>query len=53
MQVGLETNKPIVFGVLTTDNLKQAQERAGGKHGNKGIEAAETALKMLLVKEQI
>ena len=53
MQVGLETNKPIVFGVLTTDNPKQAQERAGGKHGNKGIEAAETALKMLLVKEQI
>jgi len=53
MNVGLETNKPIVFGVLTTNNIKQAEERAGGKHGNKGIEAAETALKMLLVKSTI
>jgi 6,7-dimethyl-8-ribityllumazine synthase len=53
MNVGLQTNKPVIFGVLTTDNQKQAQERAGGKHGNKGIEAAETALKMLLVKETI
>ena len=52
MNVGLETGKPIIFGVLTTDNQKQALERAGGKHGNKGVEAAETALKMLLVKEQ-
>lgn len=50
MQVGLTSKKPIVFGVLTTDNQKQALERAGGKHGNKGIEAAETALKMLLLK---
>jgi 6,7-dimethyl-8-ribityllumazine synthase len=53
MQVGLETGKPAIFGVLTTDNQKQALERAGGKHGNKGVEAAETALKMLLIKEQI
>ncbi|MES2559238.1 MAG: 6,7-dimethyl-8-ribityllumazine synthase [Bacteroidota bacterium] len=53
MNVGLETGKPVIFGVLTTDNQKQAQERAGGKHGNKGVEAAETALKMLLVKEKI
>ncbi len=53
MNVGLATNKPVIFGVLTTDNQKQAQERAGGKHGNKGVEAAETALKMLLVKEGI
>ncbi|MES2779071.1 MAG: 6,7-dimethyl-8-ribityllumazine synthase [Bacteroidota bacterium] len=53
MNVGLETGKPAIFGVLTTDNQKQAQERAGGKHGNKGVEAAETALKMLLVKDQI
>ncbi|OYU95477.1 MAG: 6,7-dimethyl-8-ribityllumazine synthase [Bacteroidetes bacterium B1(2017)] len=50
-EVGLKTNKPIIFGVLTTDNLKQAKERAGGKHGNKGIEAADTALKMLLLKD--
>lgn len=47
MQVGLTHNKPVIFGVLTTNNLKQAQERAGGKHGNKGVEAAVTALQML------
>jgi 6,7-dimethyl-8-ribityllumazine synthase len=53
MDVALFTNKPIIFGVLTTLNLKQAQERAGGKHGNKGVEAAETALKMLQLQAQI
>jgi 6,7-dimethyl-8-ribityllumazine synthase len=53
MKVGLDSGKPVVFGVLTTNDLQQALERAGGKHGNKGIEAAETALKMLLLKEQI
>lgn len=37
---------PFIFGVLTTDNLQQALERAGGKHGNKGEEAAITAIKM-------
>lgn len=47
MDVGLRQNKPVIFGVLTTDNLSQAQERAGGKHGNKGSEAAYTALRML------
>ena len=45
--VGLKYNKPVVFGVLTTNNLAQAQDRAGGKHGNKGDEAAITAIKML------
>ena len=45
--VGLKYNKPIVFGVLTTNNLQQALDRAGGKHGNKGEEAAITAIKML------
>jgi 6,7-dimethyl-8-ribityllumazine synthase len=53
MNVGLQQNKPVIFGVLTTQNLQQAKERAGGKHGNKGIEAAETALKMLLLKHEI
>lgn len=38
---------PFVFGVLTTDNLQQAIDRAGGKHGNKGDEAAITAIKMI------
>lgn len=51
--VGIKNNKPIVFGVLTTLNEKQAVERAGGNLGNKGSEAAITALKMLLVKKQI
>jgi len=37
---------PVIFGVLTTNTMKQAQERAGGQHGNKGDEAAITALKM-------
>lgn len=45
--VGLKYNKPVVFGVLTTNNLQQALDRAGGKHGNKGEEAAYTAIKML------
>jgi 6,7-dimethyl-8-ribityllumazine synthase len=37
---------PVIFGVLTTNTLQQAQERAGGIHGNKGVEAAITAIKM-------
>ncbi len=48
--VSLKYNKPVIFGVLTTDTLEQAQDRAGGKHGNKGTEAAITALKMLALK---
>ena len=44
--VSLEYNIPVVFGVLTTDTLKQAEERAGGKLGNKGVEAALTAIQM-------
>lgn len=38
---------PVIFGVLTTDNMEQAKDRAGGKHGNKGVEAAATALHMI------
>ena len=45
--VGLKYNKPVIFGVLTPDNQEQALDRAGGKHGNKGDEAAITAVKML------
>lgn len=44
--VGLETGIPVIFGVLTTDNIEQAIERAGTKAGNKGAEAAETAIEM-------
>jgi 6,7-dimethyl-8-ribityllumazine synthase len=45
--VGLNFNKPVIFGVLTPNTQKQAMDRAGGKHGNKGDEAAITAIKML------
>lgn len=47
MKVSLKTNKPVAFGVLTTLNKQQALERAGGKYGNKGEEAALTVVKML------
>jgi 6,7-dimethyl-8-ribityllumazine synthase len=46
-EVGLKTKKPVIFGVLTTLNKKQALDRAGGKYGNKGEEAAVTAIEML------
>jgi 6,7-dimethyl-8-ribityllumazine synthase len=45
--VALKYNKPVIFGVLTTDTKQQALDRSGGKHGNKGDEAAVTAIKML------
>jgi len=47
MQLGLESNVPVIFGVLTTNNMQQAIDRSGGKHGNKGIEAAVACLKLL------
>jgi len=52
-EVGLKYNKPVIFGVLTTNNLKQALDRSGGKHGNKGDEAAITAIKMIGFKNKI
>lgn len=45
-KVSAETGVPIAFGVLTTDNMQQAMDRAGGKSGNKGAEAAEVAIEM-------
>ena len=45
-QVSLETGIPIAFGVLTTENIEQAIERSGSKAGNKGFEAAMTAIEM-------
>ena len=47
MALNLKYNKPFIFGVLTTDTLEQASDRAGGKHGNKGDEAAVAAIKMV------
>jgi 6,7-dimethyl-8-ribityllumazine synthase len=46
-EASLKTKKPVIFGVLTTLNKQQAIDRAGGKYGNKGEEAALTALAML------
>jgi 6,7-dimethyl-8-ribityllumazine synthase len=51
--VMLETNVPIGFGVLTTDNIEQAIERAGSKAGNKGVDAAAAVLEMVRVLEQL
>ncbi len=50
-EVGLKYDKPVIFGVLTTDTQKQAIDRSGGRHGNKGDEAATTAVKMLSIKK--
>lgn len=51
--LNLKYNKPFIFGLLTTDNQQQAIERSGGKHGNKGDEAAITAIKMLALKNDL
>lgn len=47
MKVGLKFAKPVIFSVLTCNTMEQAEDRAGGKHGNKGVEGAVSALKML------
>ena len=51
--VGLQTGIPVVFGVLTTDSIEQAVERAGTKAGNKGFEAMTTAIEMVNLLKQI
>ncbi|WP_462267819.1 6,7-dimethyl-8-ribityllumazine synthase [Mucilaginibacter sp.] len=51
--VSIKHHKPVIFGVLTTDNQQQAIDRAGGKHGNKGDEAAVTAIKMAHLAETV
>lgn len=50
--VSLKYDKPVIFGVLTPNNMEQALDRAGGVHGNKGDEAAITAIKMIGLKAQ-
>ena len=50
IDLNLKFSKPVIFGVLTPNTLKQAHQRAGGKLGNKGTEAAEAALQMLLLQ---
>jgi len=51
--VSLKYNKPVVFGVLTDNTLQQAIDRSGGKHGNKGDEAAITAIKMVAFQKEL
>lgn len=50
--VGLKTGVPTIFGILTTDNIEQAIERAGTKAGNKGYDAATTAIEMVNLMKQ-
>jgi len=52
-QVALESSVPVIFGVLTTDNLEQAIERAGTKSGNKGFDAALAAIEMVNLLKQL
>ncbi|HTB32674.1 MAG TPA: 6,7-dimethyl-8-ribityllumazine synthase, partial [Bacteroidia bacterium] len=53
MQLNLAHNIPVIFGVLTTDNIKQANQRSGGKHGNKGADAAVSALEMIELRNKL
>ncbi len=52
-ELNLRFGIPVIFGVLTTDNQQQALDRAGGKHGNKGDEAAVTAIKMVALRRSL
>lgn len=52
-ELNVTFNLPVVFGVLTVDTLQQAKDRAGGKHGNKGDEAAITAIKMVDLQRRL
>lgn len=53
VDLNLKFGIPFIFGVLTTNTQEQAKDRAGGKHGNKGVEAAVTALKMINLKKRL
>ncbi len=53
LRAGMDNEKPVTFGVLTTDNPEQAFERAGGRVGNKGADAAEAAWEMITVLDQL
>ena len=49
----IKHGKPVIFSLLTTNDMQQAKDRAGGKHGNKGVEGAVTALKMVAFQKQL
>lgn len=50
-QLSILASVPVIFGVLTPNSMEQAKDRSGGKHGNKGVEAAATAIKMAHLKK--
>jgi 6,7-dimethyl-8-ribityllumazine synthase len=52
-QVGLQTGVPVIYGVITADTIEQAIERAGTKAGNKGVDAAVTAIEMVNLLKQL
>ena len=52
-ELQLRSGKPVGFGILTTENLEQAMDRAGGKHGNKGAEAAQVVVEMVQLGKKI
>ena len=52
-QLQLSSGKPVGFGILTTDNDEQAMDRAGGKHGNKGAEAAQVVVEMVNLLKKV
>jgi 6,7-dimethyl-8-ribityllumazine synthase len=53
MEAGLRSGVPVLFGILTCDSVEQAIHRAGGNVGNKGIECAEAALRMVNLLQQL
>ena len=53
MRLGVETRKPIGFGLLTCNTLEQALQRSGGNVGNKGNEAAEAVLELLRLEKKL
>ena len=52
-QVSLQTGVPVLFGVITTENIEQASERAGSKAGNKGYDCALSAIEMVNLRQQL
>lgn len=53
VNLSLAASRPCIYGVLTPDTEEQAKDRAGGKHGNKGVEAAQTAIRMAQLRKEI
>ncbi len=53
MNVAINYSSPVIFGVLTTNDMQQAIERSGGKYGNKGVEAAIACIKMIALEDSL